>query len=102
MVFCERGEGSGGRVAERVVGTDRDHREPWAGAIEEGAETGVVAAVVGDLEDVDRPRVQRDRFGLRVRGQKDREATPAGEGDNGKLVRVLLRVGFAEALRGWP
>jgi hypothetical protein len=89
-------------VAERVVGADGDQRQVRVGAIEEIVETGVGAAVMGDLEDVDRARVERDALGLRVRGQEHREAPPAGEGDDGKLVRVIPPVGIAEELRRRP
>ena len=89
-------------MAERVVGADRDHRQAGLGAVEQAIETGVVAAMVGDLEDVDRAGVERDGLGLGVGGEQHREAAPAGDGHHGELVRVLSRVGSAEALRRRP
>ncbi|HEY1853194.1 MAG TPA: hypothetical protein VGG40_01285, partial [Solirubrobacterales bacterium] len=75
-------------MAEGVVGADRDHRQPGPRAVKQSAEAGVGGAVVSDLEDVDRARVDRHRFGLGIGGQQDREAVPAGEDDEGELVRV--------------
>ena len=41
-------------MAVGVVLADRDHRQTGSDAVEQRAQPGVVAAVVGDLEDVDR------------------------------------------------
>src|SRR5580765_5261779 len=65
----ESAQRSGRRVAEGVAGADRDHRQAWPRVVEQGAEAGVVAAVVGDLEDVDRPRIDRHRLALGVSRQ---------------------------------
>ena len=56
LVPCQGRERAGGRVSVGVSLADRDHREPRPRAIEQRAEPGVVAAVMGDLEDVDRAR----------------------------------------------
>ncbi len=74
-------QGPGGRMAVGVVGADRDHRQPRLDPVEQGAEAGVVAAVVGDLEHVDRAGVERNRLRLGVGGEQHREVVPAGEQD---------------------
>ena len=89
-------------MAEGVVLADRDHGQPRAGAVEEVCEARVVAAMVGDLEDVDRPRVERDRLRLGVGSQQDREVVPAGDGDDRELVRVGAGMAAAEQLRRRP
>ncbi len=53
--------------------------EARVGALEQGGQAGVLAAVVGDLEEVERAGVERRRLGLGVAGEQGVEAMPAGE-----------------------
>jgi hypothetical protein len=100
-----RGEGrerAGGRVAIRVVGADRDHGESGSDAFEQRPEPSIVGTVVGDLEDVDRPRFEWRRFGLRVGGQEHREVVPTSADDERKLVRVGVGRRFDETVGRRP
>ena len=90
------------RMPVGVVLADRDHRQPRRRPFEQAVEARVLAAVVGDLEHVDRTRVDRGRLGLGVGAEQHREAAPAGDGDQRQAIGVLACVGAVEQRRRRP
>ena len=102
------GEGLGGRVAVRVVGTDRDDRHGRSDHLEQGRGRRCPAAVVGDLEDVDPREAAGEEEGidalLGVAGQQ--EAVPGGgpeEDDRGVVDRAARVWGRGRDAPGeWP
>ena len=55
-------------MAVRVVRSDGDHRQTGTAAVEQRTEPGVVRAVMGHLQHLDRPWVDWHRLGLGVSG----------------------------------
>ena len=86
-----------GRVAVRVAGAGRHDRDPRADGVEEGRRRGRRAAVVGDLQDVDRrqaaAREQRIDVVLDVAGQQEPPAGDLAEQDDRDVVDAAARVG---------
>lgn len=75
-----------------VVGSDRDDGDPRPQDAEEVGETGILGAVVGDLEDLDRTERQPGRdVALGIGREEDVRRPVAGERDHRVLVRVLAR-----------
>lgn len=73
-----------------VVGPDRDDGDPRAQDAEEVGETGVLGAMVGDLEDLDRTERQPGRdVALGIGREEDVRRAVAGERDHRVLIRVL-------------
>lgn len=76
-------------MAVVVTAAARDHGDTWPQLGELGREAVVGGAVVGDLEDLDRPVDQaRRHLRLRVRGQERVDLPVAREEHDGEQVRV--------------
>ena len=91
---AERVQRAGGRVPVGVAASHFDDREPRAHALQQAREPVVVAAVVADLQDVDRTRVERRQdVGLGVGGQQQPDAAAAEAQYDRALVRVSARDG---------
>ena len=89
-------------MAEGVVGADGDNRQLWPSAVQQPAEAGVIAAVMGNLEHIDGTWVQRGCFRLGVGGQQHREAAPVGDQNDGKAVWIFVAMGAAQQLGRRP
>src|SRR5436305_1018469 len=57
---------------------------------------------MGDLENIDRPRVDRHFLRLRVSGEQHREPAPAGEQNDGLGVGISASQPLVEQLWRWP
>ena len=80
---AQRGERVRRRMPVGVLAPDLDRGDLGLRAGEQRGQAGIVAAVVGDLEDVDVGELERVRdLGLRVGGQEDVEAPDARERDD--------------------